>query len=267
MKEHFINTISGKIFIKESGEGEPFLLIHGVLSSSDSFLPLLKSPPENVRMIALDLPGHGNSTPSKQFTPDWQLYSDLIYELAQKLNISNGFNLLGHSMGGGIAAYFAASNPKMIKKLILIDSLTGIFKLPLKGQIVQIPLIGDFIFKFLYNEKMFLNYFKTDVFYDASKINESHVKTFYKKFNKNRELTLKAIRNTANQQIIADKISDIQSPTLIIWGEHDTLIPPHVSKSTAATIKNSTLKTVKNSGHSPIEESPDLTIPLIFKFL
>jgi pimeloyl-ACP methyl ester carboxylesterase len=266
MKSYTINTDYGEIYIEEKGEGVPLLAIHGVLSSGRSFEPLLDNPPQNSRVITVDLPGHGRSVPSKDFIPNWNSYADIIEVIIDKMELSQ-INIIGHSMGGGIAAFTGSKLKNRVKKLILLDSLTGYFAPPLKGKLPQIPILGYLIFKFFYNEKLFFSYFKNDVFYDSDKINTQRVKSFYEDFNKHRQLTLLAIRNTAKQTEIVNSLSGITADTLIIWGANDRLIPKNVSYETKKLIRTSTIKMIEKCGHSPLEEQTAETLNALNEFL
>ena len=97
----------------------PILAIHGWLDNSAAFEPLadiLHQP-----IIAIDLPGHGFS--SHLPAGNWYHFVDYcvrLHEIIQNLGLEK-FHLLGHSMGAGVAALYAATFPEQINKLILVD--------------------------------------------------------------------------------------------------------------------------------------------------
>lgn len=96
--------------------------LHGWLDNLATFETLAKSMPE-IRLVAVDFPGHGHSShlgtgKSYHFLDGLFLIDDLIEYFKQE-----SVNLLGHSMGGAIATIYAATQPKRVKKLILIEAL------------------------------------------------------------------------------------------------------------------------------------------------
>lgn len=108
---------------KVSGEGPPVILIHGFAASNIDWIYL---EPELVKrgyqVYAPDLIGHGNSqlpNPRIGLTFDdiYQHFSDWEEYLA----IDSGVTLIGHSLGGLIALYYAITNPHSVKNLILIN--------------------------------------------------------------------------------------------------------------------------------------------------
>lgn len=110
--------------------GEPVLALHGWLDNSASFYrlaPLLK----NVRLIAVDMAGHGESDHRVGFSP-YNIWNDVsdIFTIARQLDWED-FSLLGHSRGAIVSTLFAATFPEKINKLILLD---GFFPEPIKDE-------------------------------------------------------------------------------------------------------------------------------------
>jgi pimeloyl-ACP methyl ester carboxylesterase len=101
------------------------LALHGWLDNSNSLTPLLqlKNPPPDTRWICVDMAGHGKS--------DWRPrglsyhFFDYLQDLADvcdQLKLEQ-LHLVGHSLGGGVAAFFAASFPEKVLSLTCLDSL------------------------------------------------------------------------------------------------------------------------------------------------
>lgn len=109
---------------QESGVDAPLrlLALHGWLDNSASFIPLAKHLGE-VHLVALDLPGHGLS-PARPPEAAY-LFADWVKDVVGALDALGWerCTLLGHSMGGGIAAMVAATVPERIDRLLLIEGL------------------------------------------------------------------------------------------------------------------------------------------------
>lgn len=110
--------------VRTSGtpEGPPILALHGWRDNAATFEPLAELLPE-LRMHAIDLPGHGNSSwrhPEGSYTI-WS-YLDVVLAVADALALER-FTLLGHSMGGAVACLLAALYPERCQLVILLDSV------------------------------------------------------------------------------------------------------------------------------------------------
>lgn len=261
-----LKTVYGNIHVEITGSGDPLLLVHGLLVSGKSFSMMTQALGELRQVICVDLPGHGESSAGDSFVPSWDGYCNVLRQVMDEIGVEQ-VDLCGHSMGGGVCAVFAGLMPSRVKKLILIDSLTALFRMPLKARFVQLPLIGEIIFHRLYGERMFLSYCRNDVFFDATKLNRERVHHYYCGFDKNRAVTLRAIRLTANPKEVVSQLSAIEADTLVLWGQNDSLIPLFVAHETVRHIKRADLKTIEQCGHSPMEECPDETIEYISSFL
>jgi len=101
-------------------EDPPVLCLHGWLDNANSFAPL-SGHLSGVRLIALDLPGHGRSdhrTPGAAYHYlDWVV--DVV-DVADRLGLER-FSLMGHSMGAGIAALVAGTIPERIERLVMLE--------------------------------------------------------------------------------------------------------------------------------------------------
>lgn len=264
--EKWIETPYGQIRLIESGKGFPLLLVHGLFSSLRTFENLFSYKQDRFRLIAFDLPGNGKSIPAPGFSPSWETYAHLVMLIANELNLKS-FNLLGHSMGGGISTVVAARNPERINQLALVDAVTLPYDVPLKGRIPLLPIIGPFIFTKLYGRQMFINYFRNDVFFDAKALNREKVESDYLVFDRYRNLALEAVRATADPSPILEHVDSIKCPTLLLWGDKDTLVPLKVGRALCHQIVGSTLKIVYDCGHSPIEECPVEVPQAIFEYM
>jgi pimeloyl-ACP methyl ester carboxylesterase len=105
-------------------EAPPLLALHGWLDNAASFVRLAPLLAAQRRVIALDLPGHGHSAhlPAGVHRYNNLDQIDHVLDFADALNIDR-FDLLGHSLGAGIASLTAAAAPARIGKLLLIEGL------------------------------------------------------------------------------------------------------------------------------------------------
>lgn len=121
-----IATPTGELAALQWGEADapPLLALHGWLDNAASFARLAPLLAARRRVIALDMPGHGHSAHLPKRARRYHVVDqvDCVLDFADALGIAR-FDLLGHSLGAGIAALTAAAAPDRIGRLLLIEGL------------------------------------------------------------------------------------------------------------------------------------------------
>jgi esterase len=107
-----------KINYREIGEGQPFIIVHGLFGFSDNWQSHANKLADYYRVILVDQRNHGHSDWSELHTYD--AMADDLYELIQELDLSNVI-LMGHSMGGKSVMRFAQKYTEVLDKLIVVD--------------------------------------------------------------------------------------------------------------------------------------------------
>lgn len=106
------------LFYRETGRGEPVVLLHGLYGCSDNWMTIARKISEQYRVIAVDLRNHGSSPNNPSHT-----YADMVTDLAwlfHELEL-DAAHIMGHSMGGKVAMAFAADYPEKVKSLAVAD--------------------------------------------------------------------------------------------------------------------------------------------------
>ncbi|NGX49679.1 MAG: Lipase 1 [Candidatus Anoxychlamydiales bacterium] len=106
----------------EGKTGEPMVFVHGFQSTKSYWVPYFKKFHNKYKMIAMDLPGHGNSSRPNNQKYSLQALSASLERFIEEKKLDN-FHLIGTSMGGGIATIYTHNNPDKVKSLILINPL------------------------------------------------------------------------------------------------------------------------------------------------
>lgn len=109
---------------RNSGEGRPMVLLHGIGSSSASWIYQIKELRQCYRVIAWDAPGYGVSSPLDATTPSAADYAIALRDFIDVLEIDH-IVLVGHSLGALIAAAFARRYPERIERLVLVSPARG----------------------------------------------------------------------------------------------------------------------------------------------
>jgi len=280
------------IFYLEQGQGpQTILLIHGNFSSSMHFTPLLENLPKTYKVIAPDLRGYGDSSYFRRISSLLDFAEDMKLFLEAKL--IDEVVVVGWSLGGGVALELAAKYPKLVSKLILINSTTHrgypIFKKGENGQFLMgeayespkalekdpiqvIPLLNAL------KEQNFavMNYIYDQTIYTVNKPNEKDNTLWIHESLKQRNLVdadwALANLNMSDQHNFynagTQTIGLVKCPVLHTWGDKDIVVPEYmVQENFKALEKNSKRITYKNCGHSPLVDVCDQLTKDILDFI
>jgi len=164
-------------------------------------------------------------------------------------------HLLGNSLGGHVALVYVLKHPERIKSLILTGS-SGLFE---NGMGDTYPKRGDYEY---IKKKSQLT------FYDPAMATKELVDEIFEITN-NRLKVIKiiALAKSAIRNNLGEELKQIQQPTLLIWGNNDTITPPFVAKEFNSLIPNSELYFIDKCGHAPMMEVPDEFNKILEQFL
>lgn len=262
-----VASINGvNLHYEVSGQGEAIVLLHGYTGSSrdwDNQVPVLTA---GYRVITLDHRGHGQSAaPSREADYSVKIFADDVFQLLGMLNIRKCC-LVGHSLGGFIALEFALAHQDMLAGLVLVDTSSGDFA----------RSAGYTELRHRLNEVARNQGMAAAFEYDAAN-NPLRIAGFRKHPEFRERMRQRMLATSVNGyvygslaigkwQSITDRLSEINIPTLIIWGDEDLAFTEAV-KILHKGIAGSRLVTVRGVGHSPHEDAPSTFNEGLFKFL
>ena len=110
--------------LRRGGEGTPFVLLHGIGSAPESFLPLVGALGGNAPVLAWDMPGYGGSVDLAPEWPDAGDYAAALATLLDEAGIARCI-LLGHSLGVVTAARFARLHPERVALFAALSPALG----------------------------------------------------------------------------------------------------------------------------------------------
>ena len=204
------------------------LLLHGFGGDLDNWMFNLDSLAEKHRVLALDLPGHGQSVKTN-VDPSLSGMATFVRKFLDVLSVSS-VHVVGHSMGGAIAMQLASDSPETVKSLGLICS-AGL------GPDINSDYLRGFVEAQSQQE---LKLVLQQLFVDESLVNLQLVNDLlnYKRMD-GVEATLNALSETlisaGEQTFLTDNIVASGIPVLVIWGKQDRIIPvSHAQNFSAA---------------------------------
>ncbi|MBX3239971.1 MAG: alpha/beta hydrolase [Chitinophagaceae bacterium] len=240
----------GKFKYIEEGSGEPLILLHGLFGALSNFEPLIEYFHKHYRVVVPVLPLleldllHTSVGGIEKFVQKF-------IEHKQYRNI----HLLGNSLGGHVALLHILKHPENIKSLILTGS-SGLFE---NGMGDTYPKRGDY------------EYIKTKTaltFYDPAMATKELVdEVFEITSNRLKVIKIIALAKSAIRNNLGDELKEIKQPTLLVWGNNDTITPPFVGKEFNKLIPNSELHFIDKCGHAPMMEVPEEFNKILHQFL
>lgn len=238
---------------------DTLVLLHGLGDDKNSFVQSAKFLTDNYYLILPDLLASGEN--SKEASIDLSIKGQV--EFVNKFLVSLGvkkFHLAGNSMGGHISAAYTIAYPEDVKKLILINA---------PGLKLDEHIVYTGFGSVLQNEDD-LNKVLSRVFYKVPDMPGPIKKMYISQINNSRDF----LNNTVIPQIkkgeyfdLKDKINEIKTPTLILWGKHDEVVKFNVAERFNRDIPISKIEVIENASHSPQLEVPNVVATSINDFL
>jgi pimeloyl-ACP methyl ester carboxylesterase len=274
--QHRFFTIHGyrRAFLS-AGQGPPLLLIHGIGDSSHTWLPVVESFAANHTVIAPDLLGHGLSDKPRA---DYSVaaYANGMRDLLSVLDVDR-VTVVGHSLGGGVAAQFAYTFPERCERLVLVGtggiarSVSVLLRLAAAPNVdLLMPTFGSPLFRLGSRVAAhMLRLLGTDLGRDTEEI----LKVFDSLPDAAaRRALLRTLRSGVDWrgQVITmlDRAYLTEGmPTLLLWGAHDAIIPVDQAYIAAAAMPGSRLEIFEDAGHFPHHSDPARFTAVVQAFL
>ncbi len=253
-------------YIDEGKGGETILMIHGLGSYLPAWKKNVSELSKDYRVIAIDLPGYGKSSKDPH-SGLMSFYAGVIAEFIQKMDLGK-VNLAGHSMGGQISMVLTLEKPELVKRLILVDPAgfevfhagqKNWFKDVMTPNLVRLTTVEAI------ETNLASNFYRMP---DDARfmIEDRIVMRDASDFEAYCLAVARSVHGMVEEAVI-DKISGINVPTLIFFGENDMLIPNRylnpgftvkIAESGAKLIKDSKLVMVPKCGHFMMFEKSEV---------
>lgn len=242
-------------YIEQGSGSEPIVFVHGFISSQIWWQPALKQLPAHFHAYAIDLRASGESEQIESGHTLEQYAGDL-HQFIEQMGLQQCI-LVGHSMGGGVAMQYALTHQDRLKALVLVDPMAaygttispeitawinaqqgnpeGIRQL-IVGAFAS-PPTGDYLELLVENGVRWEKPIYLGTMDDMARFN------------------------------VSERLSEIQVPTLVTWGDKDTVIPFAAIVNIFTSIPGCALEVWHGVGHSGPIEIPDRFIKLLTGFI
>ncbi len=263
----FIEVLGDRLHVRDTGPkaGPALVMLHGFASSLQTWDAWAAALEGRYRVVRFDLPGFGLTGPDVNGD-----YSDarsiaVIAGLMDRLGIADA-TLVGNSMGGNIAWRFAAAHPERTSGLVLV-SPAG-FRPP--GEDGTAPTRLPFMIRMMRYvlPTPVLRMNMAPSYADPARMTPAIVARY-------RDMLLvPGVRDAVLARMLQTRWPDpvpilhgIQTPTLLIWGQDDRLVPFSNSADYLAALPHVTLAALPGQGHVPQEEVPEIALKPLRAFL
>ena len=251
-----------KLFSRSTGQGPPLVILHGLFGSSDNWQTFAKMLADRFTVFTVDLRNHGLSPHAEEFSYEW-ISQDLL-QWADDHGLPE-FYLMGHSLGGKAAAFFALQYPGRVKKLIILDIAMKAYP-PHHQQYFEAMLGLDFDLIRSRNEadawlQRSISSLAVRQFLLKNLVRDAEGR-FRWKFN------LKGLYEKYDSINVAIKSqSPYEKPVLILAGERSAYILPEDEEPMKILFPQAMLKTIPGAGHWIHADQPELLKDEVMGFL
>lgn len=248
----------------ERGSGRNVLLLHGFTGMKENWLAFAPQLPAEWRLLAPDLPGWGASTRLANTDYGYAAQADRVARFIETQQLAP-VDVVGHSMGGGIAAVLAARHPTLVRRVVLMDAGGVRFRDNDFGRDV---LRGDN--PFAVTDRDDLDRYMALLFDDPPLI----------PWPADSAIIARRVADADFEQHVLDSIgrgpdaflpgraaADVSAPVLLLWCRHDRVIDTSAAALYAAALRDSRTVLLDGCSHMPLMERPIETAAAVEDFL
>jgi pimeloyl-ACP methyl ester carboxylesterase len=270
----YLDLHEDRIAYRDTGQGPALLLIHGMAGSSATWEAITPRLAKNYRVIAPDLLGHGKSAKPRG---DYSLGAFAVWlrDLLDELEVERA-TVIGQSLGGGIALQFAYQHRDYCERLALIGSgglgpdLSPMLRiLSAPGTELVLPLVAPQGVLTLGNK---LGSWLTSAGIQAPRAGQMWQAYSSLSDSQTRQAFLRTLRSVVDHR--GQAVSALNKlhlttdlPTVLIWGDHDRIIPVAHAYAAHDALMGSRLEVLEGVGHFPHVESPTAVADILESFI
>ena len=262
------------LHVVEMGTGEDvFVLLHGFGGSSFTWRDWAPKLARLGRVLLVDMKGFGAAPKPDdgRYSPDDQ--AELVTRLVRGRDL-NRITLVGHSFGGGVALLTAlrlqADGDDRVRRMILVASAAYAQRLPPFVALAKWPRLSTALLRMIGVRRVIRGVLRSIV-YERRSVSVEQISAYSEALE-----APEGVRSAlaAALQIVPSHLHERTArfpqliiPTLVLWGDHDRVVPLSVGQKLAAELPNARLVVLERCGHIPPEEHPDASWQVVSDFL
>ena len=275
MERRTVSVHGHEISYRTGGTGPVVLLVHGMAGSSSSWKPVLPDLAQHMTYVAPDLPGHGQSDKPRG---DYSLgaHASILRDLLVALGHERA-TVVGQSLGGGIAMQLAYQYPERVERLVLVcagglgkEVMPVLRALAAPGVGAVLPVAFQ---PFVQNTVETVTGWAGKIGLRPAPATQEMWRAYTSLIDartRNAFLhTLRSVVDVKGQRVSArDRLYLAREvPTMIVWGDHDPVIPVAHAYEAHEAMPDSRLEIMEDCGHFPHAEDPRRFAELLIDFV
>jgi pimeloyl-ACP methyl ester carboxylesterase len=271
---HELTLHGHRVTYRTAGSGPVLLLLHGVTTSSQTWEHVAPLLSEHFTLIAPDLLGHGASAAPRG---DYSLgaHASSARDLLTALGHSQA-TIVGHSLGGGVAMQFAYQFPERCERLALVSSGGLGREVHLVLRAAALPG-ADYVLPLLTDSRVLgvgrglgglLRFARLAPSGDVDVLARGFASLDNGASRQAFLHTIRAVVEPGGQRVSAHDRLELAAliPTLIVWGDRDSIIPLAHGEAAHAAMPGSRLEIFPGAGHMPHDADPERFAALLDDF-
>ncbi|AZU61303.1 alpha/beta fold hydrolase [Neobacillus mesonae] len=242
-------------FYPNQSSDKTFVLLHGFLSSTFTYRHLISLLKKDYQVLSVDLPPFGKSAKSNRYVYSYKNLAETVIKLTELFGLKK-MVFIGHSMGGQIVLNILHMRQEIADKAILLCSSAYLKRAKMPLVLTSyLPYFHRFVKYWFARTGVKRNL--QDALYNHSIINEEMINGYLEPFLKD-EIFMALTRMIRDREgdLPRKILNQIQTPCLLIWGDHDKSIPLKFGEKLKQDLKNSELIVIRETGHALPEERP-----------
>jgi pimeloyl-ACP methyl ester carboxylesterase len=273
-RSRLVPTEGGRVFVVDRGPADgprpPLVLLHGLLVTHHEFRGIIDLLAVDRRVIALDLPGSGESDRPDPDDADGYSLGWLAARVHEALGAMGVLHcdLLAHSLGGAVAVELCTSVPQLVRRLMLVDPVVFPLELPLEGRMAMLPRLGPFLWKQLYRRSDLRRHLQR-VMSVPELLDERAVDVYWDRLGRDggREAAYAMLQQMTRLEPLMERLPKVSAPMLVVWGDRDALMPVETGERLVRMVPGARLAVVEGCGHAVPEEQPEALVELVREYL
>jgi len=268
--KEFISLKHGSIHYNWTGpeDGEIVVLVHGFSTPSVVFTKNVEALViAGYRVLTYDHYGRGFSDrPDIEYSK--RMYKDELIDLLDALNIHQPINVVGYSMGGGIATVFASRNPERVRRLILMSPIGFLPEASGIQKMLSLPIIGNWLMTVVGRQTLIDELYAYAEKGDAPL---SMAQQFEEQFKYSgvENALVSTIKNFDMGNLSDDYrlLGKVEMPKMLIWGVRDDVCPFSGAEEIMAVVPDIELYSIEDGGHAIAYSHADKVNLALINFL
>jgi len=259
----------------EAGAGSPLLLLHGYEQSATSWRWVIPALARTHRVVALSLPGHGDSAPAVGGYAPGRDLAPFVADFLDTLGVGP-LDVVGNSVGGAVALRLALADPARVRTLTLVASsglgrdvnpLLALAAQPVVGELAmllsRVPG-GDLLRTTMSAAMLFAQPWRVP----AEFVTEQHELGRRAGQLEAATAMARALFDVSGQrEVLLDQLHTLTMPTLVVWGACDYVLPVYQAQAAVDRLPAGRLSLLPDCGHLPHVECPDQFAAVLGQFL